>query len=149
MAENRWQIAIGAVLLLLMLLVGTFSLGVYIGRHGLSREGLSYQPAQVANPQILQQSNRPEGIPEGNPQLVGRLRSATRQGIELITQNGIRFIAINQETKLLNETGETLERSDFHAGDLLAIFGEFSINEGNQLLAEVVIRVPQQQPPQP
>jgi hypothetical protein len=149
MAENRWQIIIGAVVLLLMLLAGTFSLGVYIGRHGLSREGLRYQPAQMTNPQGLQQSNRPPGIPEGEPQLIGRLRSVTRQGIELATQNGVRFVATDQETKLLNERGQALQRSDFQVGDILAIFGEFSINEGKQLLAEVIIRLPQQQPPQP
>jgi hypothetical protein len=149
MAENRWQIIIGAVVLLLMLLAGTFSLGVYIGRHGLSREGLRYQPAQMTNPQGLQQSNRPPGFPEGEPQLIGRLRSVTRQGIELATQNGVRFVATDQETKLLNERGQALQRSDFQVGDILAIFGEFSINEGKQLLAEVIIRLPQQQPPQP
>jgi hypothetical protein len=149
MAENRWQIILGAGVLLLMLLVGTFSLGVYIGRHGLSRDGLRYQPSQVDNPQVLQPIERPQGIPEGEPELVGRLRSASRQGIVLATQNGIRFVVIDQDTKLLNGKGETLQRSDFQAGDILAIYGEFSINEGNQLLAEVIVRLPQQQQPQP
>ena len=146
MAENRWQIILGAGVLLLMLLAGTFSLGVYIGRHGLSRDGLRYQPSQVDKPQVFQPAQRPAGIPEGEPELIGRLRSATRQGIELATQNGIRFVTIDQETELLNERGEALQRSDFQTGDILAIFGEFSINEGNQLLAEVIVRLPQQQP---
>jgi hypothetical protein len=149
MAENRWQIAIGALVLLLMLLAGVFSLGVYIGRYGLSREGLQYQPAQLTNPQGIQQANRPAGIPEGEPQLIGRLRFVGRQGVELATQEGIRFVAINQETRLLNGRGEDLQRSDFQTGDILAIFGEFSVNEGNQLLAEIIIRLPQQQLPQP
>ena len=149
MVENRWQIAIGALVLLLMLLAGVFSLGVYIGRHGLSREVFRYQPAQITNQQGLQQAIRPAGIPEGDPQLIGRLRLVTRQGIELATQDGVRFVAINQETKLLNGRGETLQRSNFQTGDILAIFGDFSLNEGKQLLAEVIVRLPVQQPPQP
>ena len=149
MAENRWQIILGAGVLLLMLLAGTFSLGVYIGRHGLSRDGLRYQPAQVDRPQVLQPIERPPGIPEGEPDLIGRLHSASRQGIVLATQNGIRFVVIDQETKLLNERGEALQRSDFQAGDILAIFGEFSIHEGNQLLSKVIVRLPKQQQPQP
>jgi hypothetical protein len=149
MAENRWQIILGAGVLLFMLLAGTFSLGVYIGRHGLSRDGLHYQPSQVGNPQVLQPAERPPGIPEGEPELIGRLRSASRQGIVLATQNGIRFVAIDQETKLLNERGEAIQRTDFQVGDILVIFGEFNINEGTQLLAEVIVRLPQQQQPQP
>jgi hypothetical protein len=148
MAENRWQIVLGAAVLLLMLLAGTFSLGVYIGRHGLSREGLQYQPLQQPNPQVIH-PNRPADIPEGEPDIIGRLRTASPQGIEIATQNGIRFVVINQETKLLDERGETLERSGIHRGDILAIFGSFRLNDGNQLLAEVIIRIPPSNPPQP
>jgi hypothetical protein len=149
MAENRWQIAIGAVVLLLMLLIGTFSLGVYIGRHGLSREGLLYQPVQQIKPQALQPADRPSGIPQGEPDLIGKLRSGTKRGIELATKNGIRFVAIDENTRLLNERGETLEGSDLRAGDILAIFGEFRANEGQQLLANVIVRIPEQRSPQP
>lgn len=148
MAENRWQIAIGAATLLLMLLIGTFSLGIYIGRHGLSREGLRYQPAQQVNPQDIDPSNRLPGIPQGEPDLTGKLRSGSQKGIELATINGVRFVAIDENTKLLNQRGEALERKDLHVGDILAIFGEFSINEGRQLLANVIVRIPDQQPPQ-
>jgi hypothetical protein len=149
MAENRWQIVIGAVVLLLMLLIGTFSLGVYIGRHGLSRDGLRYQPAQQVKPQGIDPADRPPGIPQGEPDLVGKLRSGSRKGIELATQNGIRFVTIDENTRLLNDRGEALESTDLRAGDILAIFGEFSANEGQQLHANVIVRVPEKQPPQP
>jgi len=148
MAENRWQIIIGAAVLLLMLLAGTFSLGVYIGRHGLSREGLQYQPLQQAVPRVIN-PNRPAGIPEGEPDIIGRLRTASQSGIEIATQNGIRFVVINQETKLFDERGEVLERKDIQRGDILAIFGSFSLNEGSQLLAVVIIRIPPSNQPQP
>ena len=149
MAENRWQIAIGAVVLMLMLLIGTFSLGIYIGRHGLSREGLRYQPAQQVNPQGIDPANHPPSIPQGEPDLIGRLRSGSQRGIELATRNGVRFAAIDENTKLLNQRGEALERTDIRAGDILAIYGEFNINEGQQLLANVIVRIPDQQPLQP
>ena len=109
MVENRWQIILGAGILLLMLLAGTFSIGVYIGRHGLSREGLQYQPLQQANPQVIH-PNRPASIPEGEPDIIGRLRTTSRQGIEVATQNGIRFVLIDQETKLLDERGGKIRK---------------------------------------
>ena len=153
MAENRWQIIIGAAVLLLMLLAGTFSLGIYIGRHGLSREGLRYQPASQANqqapPQNLNPQDRPAGIPQGQPDLIGQLRRGSKDGIELATENGIRYVAIDGDTKLVDETGNSLQGTDLQVGDILAIFGEFSVNEGQQLLASVILRLPERSPPQP
>jgi len=153
MAENRWQIIVGAAVLLLMLLAGTFSLGIYIGRHGLSRDGLRYQPAAQGNPQLLPQGqnpqNRPAGIPQGEPDLIGRLRKGSRNGIELATENGIRFVAIDKDTKFVDEAGDTIQGTDLQAGDILAIFGEFSVNEGQQLLASIILRLPEGSSPQP
>ena len=153
MAENRWQIILGAAVLLLMLLAGTFSLGIYIGRHGLSREGLQYQPAAQGNQQVLPRDqvakNRPPGVPQGQPDLIGRLRKGSRNVVELATENGIRFVAIDIDTKLLDEEGNPLQGTDLQAGDILAIFGEFSANEGQQLLASVILRLPERSPPQP
>jgi hypothetical protein len=153
MAENRWQIIIGAGVLLLMLLAGTFSLGIYIGRHGLSREGLRYQhPVQAMQqvaPQNQEPRGRPEGIPEGQPDLIGRLRRGSKEGIELATEKGIRFVAIDEDTKLLDEEGNPLKGTNLQVGDILAIFGEYSVNEGQQLLAYVIVRLPKRSVPQP
>jgi hypothetical protein len=152
MVENRWQVILGAGVLLLMLLAGTFSLGIYIGRHGLSREGLRYQPARV-NPQDpvqgLNPQNRPAVIPQGQPDLIGRLRRDSRKGIELATENGIRFVLIDNETKFVDVDGHSLKGTDLKAGDILAVFGEFNVNEGQQLLASVIVRLPERSPPQP
>ena len=152
MAENRWQIIIGAGVLLLMLLAGSFSLGVYFGRHGLSQEGLQYQPAQQnpqAPPPEREPQNQPAGIPEGKPNLLGRLRQVTPKGIELATENGIRFVAIDEETKFLDNAGNPLSGSDLKPGDILVIFGDFSMNEGQQLLAFTIVRRQQRPTPQP
>jgi hypothetical protein len=150
MAENRWQIAIGAVVLLLMLLAGAFSIGVYVGRHGLSREGLQYQPETQADiPQDRVSANRPEGIPAGQPDLTGKLRSVLEQGLELATQQGIRFITIDEETRFVDGNGGTIDVSDLHAGDVLAIFGDFTADEGRRLLANVIVRLPLRSQPQP
>lgn len=152
MAENRWQIIIGAGVLLLMLLAGTFSLGIYIGRHGLSREGLRYQPAAQGNPQPLQgpdPQSRPAGVPSDQPDLIGRLRNGSRNGLEMATENGIRFVAIDKDTRFVDEKGISLRGTDLQAGDVLAIFGEFSANEGQQLLASVILRLPDRPAPQP
>ncbi len=147
MAENRWQIAVGALVLLGMLLAATFSLGVYVGRHGLSREGLRYQPGpQAGQPQV---PGGPGGAPGPRPDLIGRLRGASPQGLELATQQGPRFVALNEDTKLESMQGDPLTVEDLKPGDLLAVFGEFSVGDGRELLATRVVRLPERPPDRP
>jgi hypothetical protein len=138
MVENRWQIAVGAVVLLLALLAGAFSVGVYVGRYGLTAQGLRLQPSDA---------NRPAGnLPPGQgaePALIGRLVQFREDGLDLATQQGRRFVSINHETEWLDPQGRSIESESLQPGDLIAIFGQFD-EGGNRLLAERVVQLPPQ-----
>jgi len=149
MVENRWQIIIGAVMLLLIMLTGAFSLGVYIGRHGLSQEGLRYQPDQPGGMPEPQSADRPHNLPSGDPDLIGLIRTLSPQGIQLATQEGPRLVEVDDATHVQDTEGRSLKLPDLRLGDIVAVFGDFTPGDGRRLLATHVVRLPPRQPAQP
>ncbi len=143
MAANRKLIIAGGVILIVVLLVGAFSLGVYIGRYGVSADGLHYQAASGA-PQIdRSRLTRPAGIPDGEPDITGMIRGGSRDGIQLATQQGPKWIEIDANTSIMEISGSELKVTDLHPRDLVAVFGEFSVDDGSTLLATHIVRLPQ------
>jgi hypothetical protein len=151
MVENRWQIVIGSVILLLLLLVGAFSLGVYVGEHGLTRRGLTYQPAPGAVPQggPAQPQGQAPGQDAGRPALVGRILNASPDGLELATQDGRRRVELHDRTVYMELNGPALQLSDLANWDIVAIYGEMIAGDGGRLLAQVVVRLPPNPPSAP
>jgi hypothetical protein len=148
MAENRWQIILGAVVLLVILITGAFSLGIYVGRHGWDEGGLRYQPAgpegQPGGP-----LGGPQDLAGDRPDLTGRIRALSQLGIQLATQNGPRIIEVNEDTRVVDEGGAALTLSDLRLGDLIAIFGDFTPGDGQRLLASHIVRLLERNPQQP
>lgn len=141
MVTNRKLIIAGGVVLILVLLIGAFSLGVYIGRYGVTTEGLHYQ---AAIPQIdRSRLTRPEGIPEVEPDIVGMIRASSRDGIQIATKQGPKWIEIDANTSVLEISGEELHVKDLRRSDLIAVFGELTIDDGSTLLATYIVRLPQ------
>jgi hypothetical protein len=143
MVANRKLVIAGGVILILVLLVGAFSLGVYIGRYGISADGLHYQASRNIPQVDRSQLTRPEGIPAGEPDIVGMIRVGSRDGIQIATQQGPKWIKVDVNTSILEISGSELNLSDLHPRDLVAIFGEFSIDDGSNLLATHIVRLPQ------
>lgn len=148
MAENRWQIILGAVVLVVILLTGAFSLGIYVGRHGWGEEGLRYKPAASEG-----QADEPIGglqdLAGDRPDLTGRIRALSRLRIQLATQDGPRTIEVNEDTRVVDDSGVALALSDLRLGDLIAIFGDFTPGDGQRLLASHIVRLPVQNSQQP
>lgn len=142
MAENRWQLIVGAVVLMLALLAGAFSVGVYVGRYGLTAQGLRLQPSDANRP-----VNHQPGGPGAEPALIGRLLRIQPDGLNLATQQGRRFVAVDDGTVWIDNQGRPLDPLSLQPGDMIAIFGQFE-NGGDRLLAERVVRLPAQPPGQ-
>jgi hypothetical protein len=149
MAENRWQIVVGAAMLLLILIIGSFSLGMYVGRHGLSQGGLRYQPAPPGDTQEPKSAGRAEDLPIGNPDVIGRIRALAPRGIQIATQEGPRLVEVNDSTRVHDANGKPLNLIDLSLGDIVAVFGEFSPRDGQLLLATHIVRLPPKPPEQP
>jgi hypothetical protein len=143
MVANRKLLTAGGVLLILVLLIGAFSLGVYIGRYGVSADGLHYQ-ASRSLPQVDRiQLTQPEGIPAGEPDIVGMIRGGSRDGIQIATQQGPKWIQVDGNTSIMEISGSEINLSDLDPRDLIAVYGELSIDDGSNLLATHIIRLPQ------
>jgi hypothetical protein len=84
MTQRRWLTAIGALILVGMLLCGAFSLGVYYGKQGLSGDTLRTSP----------EANALVGLRDGlgQPDLLGRVRRPTPGVLDLATGDGPRSI---------------------------------------------------------
>jgi hypothetical protein len=126
---------------MLALLAGAFSVGVYVGRYGLTAQGLRLQPSDANQPVGVPQ---PQG-PGEEPALIGRLLRALPEGLNLATQQGRRFVAVDDATEWVDHQGRPLDPQSLQAGDMIAIFGQFE-EGGNRLVAKRVVRLPDQPP---
>ena len=163
MAANRWKIislSVGGALLLAMLLASTFSLGVYVGEHGWTRDGLSYsgpggmgnannRPAQGGNPpggpalsrtQALPQA--PIGLPSGKPNLTGRILRIQPQSLQVTSSTGPRLVVLTTQTRFLEQDGRSITLLDLQKGDVIAVYGLFTGGDGGELRADFIVRLP-------
>ena len=151
MVKNRWGIIIGGAILIVMLMLGSFSIGVYLGRLGTNQEAPRNDAA--APPPIPPQDPLQEKVGEefqiNNPDLVGRLRFVGKDGIQLITEQGNKFVIVDEDTRVWNWSGETLQVRDLGRYDILAVYGDFIQDDGRQLRAELIVRLPPRQPNNP
>ncbi len=162
MAANRWKIisvSVGGAVLLLMLLTSSFALGVYVGEHGWTRDGLSYSGPNMGNPvgpnnrpaqggpapAITQQAPLvPGGLPSGRPNLTGRILRIHPQSIEVTSASGPRVILVTAQTRFLEQDGRTITLKDLLKGDLIAVYG-LTTGDGGELQAEFIVRLPAKQ----
>jgi hypothetical protein len=163
MAANRFKIisvSVGGTILLLMLLAASFSLGVYVGEHGWTREGLSYsgpnagrQPGAAnppgpgvnvpdgPQPSVTQPLQLPGGLPAGRPNLTGRILRIQPQSLQVASPSGPRTVRVTNETRILEQDGRAIAMQDLQKGDVVAIYG-LAIGDGGELQADFIVRLP-------
>ncbi len=164
------------IVLILMLVVSAFALGVYVGEHGWTRQGLQYQPGGqplppggapgqqplppagnlppggASQPGVgqppLDDRQPPSGLPPGPPQVRGRIRSITGTTIELATPDGLRRITTTDLTRYLDAQGAAIDRGALGPGDIVGIYGRLvQADGGAQFMAEFVLKLPSQPTP--
>jgi hypothetical protein len=134
MAQRRWLIAVGAVVLAGMLLCGAFSLGVYYGKHGLSADTLRTSPE--ANGLVRLRDEL------GQPDVLWRVRRATPEMLDLATSEGPRSVELSADAQFLDERGMTMAANDFRPGDRVAVYGELNAAAGRVFIVRLVVRLP-------
>lgn len=133
MAQRRWLIGIGAGVLVGMVVCAAFSVGVYIGRYGLSGQGLRYSGQAAAGP-------AQPGVPD-QPDLIGLLRNSTAGTLELATRQGPRQVEVTAATEIVDGYGSNLALEDLRPGDILAVFGSAGSGGGRLFVASRILRV--------
>ncbi|MGD1995432.1 MAG: hypothetical protein PVH62_01520 [Anaerolineae bacterium] len=148
MVAERVMIGVGAALIAGMLLAAAFSLGVYVGEHGWTWEGVSL--AGPAGPPAL--PGRPggpappgQGFPPGPlgdlqlpPDVVGLVRALEDGSLRVATRDGPRSVAVNERTRVRVGSEEVADVTALQPGTLIAVFGHLG-DEGRTLVADVVV----------
>lgn len=137
----------GAALLISVMLLGAFSLGVYVGHRGLlvgTLDNFGARPAPGQGP-AQPPTGAAQDLPPGRPALVGRVGAITNEGLFIQTPQGPRLVQVEEDTELQDHRGQGLSLADLQRGMHVAIFGEFSA-DARRLVAETIVVVP---PPQP
>ncbi|MEE9513063.1 MAG: hypothetical protein V3V46_03210, partial [Anaerolineales bacterium] len=66
-----------------------------------------------------------------------------------ITEQGNKFVIVDEDTRLWNWSGETLQLRDLGRYDILAVYGDFIHDDGRQLRVDLIVRLPPRQPANP
>ena len=166
MAAKRWQILVGLIIVVGMLVTGAFALGIYVGEHGWLERGIKEGIAMPGLPPAQQLGAPPGGHPgplgqpggqpgqtpgqlleggqrpQDEPDLTGLLQQITPDLLILETQRGPRQVTISSETKLRTVDNVRIEWKDLQIGDILAVFGDFSVDGAQELEAVLVLKLP-------
>lgn len=146
--SRRLMLVAGVATLLFFHVVAAFALGVYIGRYGMTGEGLTLQgpgnmrqlpPDQAPDQPADQMPARPP-IP-GEPTVLGRIRRIDPGMLDLATTGGPRQVLFDEQTKVWDRSGEVTSLDRLAEGQFVAILGVFH-NGGQQLEADLIIILP-------
>ena len=150
--ERKLLYALGVLIIAGMIAVAAFSLGVYVGEQGWTlREPAVAGPGGDAGPQQpgIQGGQGVQGgaqpPPQGNlpagPAVIGIVNQISKENMVLETQEGMRSVLLDEDTRLVKRVGEKEEPAPFaelQRGSRVAVFGEFG-NGGQVVTAELIV----------
>jgi len=136
---EKVMVGVGAALIVGMLLVAAFSLGVYVGEHGWTTQGVRLtgpgpQPGQGPPPGGPQ-------LPPGPPDLVGQVRALEGEVLSLATRDGPRTVEVTEGTRIRTAEGEDVGTDRLQPGTLVAVFGHLG-DGGQAVTADVIVLLP-------
>ena len=145
--SRKWLLGIGIGLVGTMLLISSFSLGVFMGERGMMQEKVQpagfggvpaaqQQPAQFAPPDRHQEGDQV-------PVLKGIVRRLSRDLITVETKDGTKMVQISSDTAVrLTENGEGEgSLDDVKPGVEVAVIGRMDPDE-RMLRADVIVVFP-------
>jgi len=149
---HKLLIGSGAAVIVVMLLIAAFSLGVYVGEHGFTRDGLTLREPDPGGPIHFPRTSPGAPVQQppvnGNrpPDVTGRIRQNLGGSLLLATPDGPRTVELNDQTQVRTREGEQRPLAALKPGQPVAIFGHRN-GDGRVLVAELVILLPLAQQP--
>ncbi len=148
MARGRgMMLGVGAALIVGILLAATFSLGVYVGEHGWTWQGVSLagpaqRPGGPPPGQAPPGGGAPPpggaGLPPRSPDLRGQVRALEDGTLFLATSDGPRTVELAPQVQVRTTSGESLGIAALQPGAPVAVFGHRG-DGGQVLVADVVV----------
>ena len=148
---NKILIGCGAAIVVLIMVVGAFSLGVYVG-HG----GLAQGPPTIASTNRLAEPKKqsgapggtggpqpvsPQALPQGRPDLIGTVDSLVAGSLTVRTPDGSRLVQIGEDVEIQLPDGRQIETDKLRRGVPVAIYGERT-NGGHTMQADLIVVLP-------
>ena len=146
-AGRKLLIAAGAMVIVGMMLIVVFALGVYVGEHGWTRDGLALRgPSDGPGkppPTGPDVPGRFPPLPGGDrrPELVGRIRDILDGTLVLATGDGPRTVELDERTRVETTEGEPRSLDDLERGQHVAVFGHRN-GDGRVLVVELLVLLP-------
>ena len=138
--EQRLLIGLGAAIIVVIMLIGAFSLGVYVGERGWTRQALRPVGPGQPPPERKPEQRTPGWL--GRPALVGPVRSIAEDTIVVDTPQGPRLATVSEETlvrRRFNDREEEASLENIEQGTFIAVFGEL---KERTLRAKLIVILP-------
>jgi len=140
---QKLLVAGGAFIIIAIMVIGAFSLGVYVGKRGWAAGAPSVvgpggpPPPQGGQPPVAPR----EPLPKGKPDLVGVVQGVTRRSVTIKTGQGVRLVLVNAQTRVRWHDGREAGLADLRRNMPVAVFGQFG-DDGRTLTASLIIILP-------
>ena len=147
--SQKLLIGFGAFIIVAIMVIGAFSLGVYVGERGWtagspSIAGAGGQPppqGQRKEPDKQPPAAPGEPLPKGKPDLIGAVQSVARKSVTIKTGDGPRLVLVGDETRVRWHDDREASLADLRRNMPVAVFGDFR-DDGRTLVASVIVILP-------
>jgi len=146
--SQKILISFGAFIIVAIMVIGAFSMGIYVGERGWTAQPPSIadagkvQPPQGQRIEADKQSPAPrEPLPKGKPDLTGAVQSVARRSVTIKTGEGPRLVLVSDETRVRWHDNREASLADLRRNVPVAVFGEFG-DDGRTLVASLIVILP-------
>jgi hypothetical protein len=146
--RQRILISFGAFIIVAIMVIGAFSMGIYVGERGwtagppsIASAGQTQLPqGQKAEPDKQAIAPR-EPLPKGKPDLIGAVQSVAGRSVTIKTGGGPRLVLFSDETRVRWHDNREASLADLRRNVPIAVFGDFG-DDGQTLVASVIVILP-------
>ncbi len=146
--SQKILISFGAFIIVAVMVIGAFSMGIYVGERGWTAAPPSITGAGKAQPpqgQKVEPDKQPsaprEPLPKGKPDLIGVVQSATGKSVTIKTGQGPRLVLVSDQTQVRWHDDREATLADLRRNVGVAVFGDFG-DDGRTLTASVIVILP-------
>ena len=146
--SQKLLIGCGAFIIVAIMVIGAFSMGIYVGERGWTAQPPSIADAGKVQPlqgQRVEPDKQPpapgEPLPRAKPDLTGAVRSVARGSVTVKTPQGPRLVLVGDETRVRWHDDREARVADLRRYMPVAVFGDFG-DDGRTLVAGLIVILP-------
>ena len=146
--SQKILISFGAFIIVAVMVIGAFSMGIYVGERGWTAAPPSITGAGKAQPpqgQRVEPDKQPpapaEPLPKGKPDLIGLVQSVARGSVTIKTGEGTRLVLVSDETRVRWHDDREARLAGLRRNMPVAVFGQFG-DDGRTLMAKLIVILP-------